>query len=80
MATLPDESSDIQPREQADTCISNVRSVVSSREFARGLAEVRSNLPFNADDDDWGYERGRAFDLIAPLNLPLRQTLNEVLT
>ena len=40
--------------------------------FARGLEEVRKGLPFNADNEDWNYERGRCFGFIAPLNMPLR--------
>ena len=75
MTTLPDESPDIQAvatREQANTYCASVRSIVASREFARGLEEVRNNVPFNPDNNDWEYERGRGFALIAPLNMPLR--------
>jgi len=48
------------------------RKIVSSAEFARGLDEVRKGLPFNSDEDNWDYERGRAFGFIAPLDMPLR--------
>ena len=47
-------------------------SIVASREFARGLDEVRKGLPFNPDNDEWDYERGRAFGFIVPLGMPLR--------
>jgi hypothetical protein len=59
-------------REQAETRLVSIRSIVASRDFARGLAEVRKGLPFNPDNDEWDYERGRAFGFIAPLNMPLR--------
>jgi hypothetical protein len=59
-------------REQVRTHPVSTRSIVASREFARGLDEVRNGLPFNPDNDDWNYERGRCFGFIAPLDMPLR--------
>jgi hypothetical protein len=59
-------------RKQARTHDVSIRSIVASREFACGLDEVRNGLPFNADNGDWDYERGRAFGFIAPLDMPLR--------
>ena len=59
-------------RKQAHTRIVSIRSIVASREFARGLNEVRNGLPFNPNNDDWDYERGRCFGFIAPLDMPLR--------
>ena len=59
-------------RKQAHTRIVSIRSIVANREFARGLNEVRNGLPFNPNNDDWEYERGRSFGLIAPLDMPLR--------
>ena len=59
-------------REQADTRRTTIRTIVASRDFARGLYEVRAGLPFNPDNDEWDYERGRAFGFIAPLDMPLR--------
>jgi hypothetical protein len=63
---------------QAATHQVSIRSIVSSDEFARGVEEVRGGLPFNPDNGDWNYERGRCFGFIAPLNMPLRigHTLN----
>ena len=77
MTTLKDKLSDIQASytylcKQAHTRRVSVRSIVASREFARGLDEVRNDLPFNADNDNWDYERGRYFGFIAPLDMPLR--------
>jgi hypothetical protein len=59
-------------REQANTRPVSIRRIVASEEFARGLDEVRAGLPFNPDNDDWNYERGRCFGFIAPLDMPLR--------
>jgi hypothetical protein len=59
-------------REQAETHRVSIRSIVASRDFARGLAEVREGLPFDADIDSWDYERGRCFGFIAPLDMTLR--------
>jgi hypothetical protein len=62
----------MSPRKQADTRRVSTRSIVASKEFARGVEEVRKGLPFNPDNGDWDYERGRAFGFIAPLDMPLR--------
>jgi len=59
-------------RKQARTRPVSIRTIVASREFARGLDEVRNGLPFNPDVDSWDYERGRCFGFIAPLDMPLR--------
>ena len=58
--------------EQALTFPVTVRSIIASKEFARGVEEVRRGLPFNPDNDSWEYERGRCFGFIAPLDMPLR--------
>jgi len=58
--------------EQVPTVPASTRSIVASKEFARGFEEVRKGLPFNPDNDSWEYERGRAFAFIAPLDMPLR--------
>ena len=59
-------------RKQARTYKVSIPSIVASREFARGLNEVRNGLPFNPDNNDWNYERGRCFGYIAPLDMSLR--------
>jgi hypothetical protein len=59
-------------RKQARTHRVTMRSIVASKQFARGLDEVRQGLPFNPDNDSWDYERGRCFGFIAPLDMPLR--------
>jgi hypothetical protein len=60
------------PVEQANVYSTTIRRVMGSRDFAVGLDEVRKGLPFNPDNDEWNYERGRCFGFIAPLNMPLR--------
>jgi hypothetical protein len=59
-------------RQQASSHTVSIRSIVASGEFARGVEEVRGNIPFDAANDDWDYERGRCFGFIAPLDMPLR--------
>jgi hypothetical protein len=59
-------------RKQASTHRVSTRTIVASKAFARGVEEVRKGLPFNPDDDEWNYERGRCFGFIAPLDMPLR--------
>jgi hypothetical protein len=59
-------------RKQARTRRVSTRSIVASKKFALGVEEARRGLPFNPDIDNWAYERGRCFGLIAPLDMPLR--------
>jgi hypothetical protein len=59
-------------REQANTVGITIHQIVASREFARGVDEVRKGLPFNPNNDDWNYERGRCFGFVAPPDMPLR--------
>jgi hypothetical protein len=69
-------------RKQARTRRGSLRSIVASKEFARGFAEVRRGMPFNPGpytrNRNWEYERGRAFGFIAGPGMPLRigHTLN----
>jgi hypothetical protein len=57
---------------QAATINTTTEWIVANKEFARGFEEVRKGLPFNPDNDNWEYERGRCFGFIAPLDMPLR--------
>jgi hypothetical protein len=57
---------------QARTRPVTIRTIVGSKEFARGLDEVRNGVAFNPNSDEWNYERGRCFGFIAPLDMPLR--------
>jgi hypothetical protein len=44
------------------------------RNFARGLADIRTGRPFDdrLEDKYWAYDRGRLFGAIAPISMPLR--------
>jgi hypothetical protein len=59
-------------RKQARTHAVTTRSIVASKQFTRGFEEVRRGEPFNPDNNNWDYERGRCFGFIAPLDMPLR--------
>ena len=59
-------------REQVPTIPATTADLISGPEFALGFEEARIGLPFNANNDSWNYERGRAFGFIAPLDMPLR--------
>jgi hypothetical protein len=72
MSRILEVDSDMSVRKQARTHRVSIHSIVASREFARGFDEVRKGLPFNPDNGDWDYERGRCFGFIAPLDMLLR--------
>jgi hypothetical protein len=65
VTTIPDDSPHAQAllggasREQAITYPASAADIVGTREFARGLEEVREGLPFNPNNDSWNYERGK---------------------
>jgi hypothetical protein len=48
---------------------------MQSAAFGEGVSDVRAGKPTRFDsfgDEDWNYERGRQFALIAPMSMPLR--------
>ena len=53
--------------------------VMSSSAFALGVRDARAGLPHRATydqwdtDGQWNYERGRAWALLAPLDIPLKR-------
>jgi hypothetical protein len=59
---------------QAATIDMTTRQIMASAAFAAGVADVRAGKPtrFDSFKDDWGYERGRQWALIAPMSMPLR--------
>jgi hypothetical protein len=59
---------------QVETERTTTARIMSSAAFERGLNEVRQGQPFDwrVNDTLWGYERGRLFGHIAPLDMPLR--------
>jgi hypothetical protein len=61
--------------EQVDTVVVTTRQIMSSAAFAAGVNDVRAGKSARFDGgfaDDWGYERGRQWALIAPRSMPLR--------
>jgi hypothetical protein len=72
-------------REQEPTQPISIRTVMRNPCFAAGAADARAGLPFRADYDRWDvndqfdYERGRAWALLTPRDVPLKRNgkLNE---
>jgi hypothetical protein len=60
------------PRKQASTRVVSIRSIVASREFARGFEEVRKGEALDTNNTDWDYERGRQFACLLPLHMQLK--------
>jgi hypothetical protein len=58
--------------QQVTTSWATTQTIMRSRWFKRGFEDVRNGLPFDWRIDQWEYERGRLFGLIAPPNMPLR--------
>jgi len=59
--------------EQVDTVLVSDESVVRSKEFNAGVADVRRGRAPRFDDPigrDWNYERGRQWALLAPMRMP----------
>jgi hypothetical protein len=54
------------------------REIMSSQFFALGVSDARAGHPFRADydkwdvDDQWNYERGRVWGLLAPRRVALK--------
>jgi hypothetical protein len=63
--------------EQVPTERVSLVAIMSTRAFERGLRDARAGRPFVPSygasiDDQWDYERGRAFAVVAPRRMPLR--------
>ena len=59
--------------EQADTQECTIESIMRSKNFAAGVRDVRAGDPPRFDElDDWSYERGRLWAMLAPMSMPLR--------
>jgi hypothetical protein len=57
------------PTEQVETVGVTIKEIIRSRSFQTGVAEVRAGRPPRFDRDDWDYERGRQFGIVAPRSL-----------
>jgi hypothetical protein len=66
-------------REQEPTEPVSVEKIMRSRYFALGVADMRAGKAPRPDyerwgpDDQWDYERGRQWALLAPRSVPLRR-------
>jgi hypothetical protein len=60
-------------QEQVETSACSAEAIMSHKNFARGLGDIRAGRPFagHVDDQFWAYERGRLLGAIAPLSMPL---------
>jgi hypothetical protein len=56
---------------QAETVGTTIQKTIRSASFHAGVAEVRAGRPPRFERDDWAYERGRQFGIVAPRSLPL---------
>jgi hypothetical protein len=62
-------------REQAAIEPVTVAGIVRSKEFNAGVIDVRSGRSPRYDDpiaQDWNYERGRQWALLAPMRMPTK--------
>jgi hypothetical protein len=62
--------------QQIRTYGTTTKAIMSTPAFRRGFEDVRAGKPFDwrvgsNDDSAWGYERGRLFGHICPLDMPL---------
>jgi hypothetical protein len=57
------------PTEQVETVDFPVKKIIRSRAFQMGVAEARAGRPPRFDLDNWNYERGRQFGIVAPRSL-----------
>jgi hypothetical protein len=65
---------------QVPTCGATVNEIMSDPAFALGVADVRAGRGFRPDfdlwsdaNDQWGYERGRQWAVLAPRSVRLKR-------
>jgi hypothetical protein len=64
---------------QEPTASTSIYAIMSTREFALGVADMRANRPYPRDydswevDPQWNYERGRQWARSAPRTVALRR-------
>ena len=65
--------------EQEPTQPVSVKTIMRSKAFALGVSDARAGKPPRPDyerwdaNDQWNYERGRAWALLVPRKIPLRR-------
>ena len=66
-------------RKQASTSRTTIDAIMRNAHFALGVSDARAGLPFRADYDDWDgndqwdYERGRQWAMLAPRRVALKR-------
>jgi hypothetical protein len=68
----------VRSKKQEPTRATTVWTIMSSREFAAGVDDVRKGARprFDVDAEDWDqwfYERGRLWACLAPRTMPLKK-------
>jgi hypothetical protein len=58
--------------EQVPTCSVSAARIMRDPGFAQGVADQRAGRSPRFEQDDWGYERGRLWAIIAPRSVPLK--------
>jgi hypothetical protein len=57
---------------QVPTWPISISAIIRTKAFARGVADVRAGRsPQFDEENDWDYERGRQWAVIAPPTMPL---------
>jgi hypothetical protein len=65
--------------QQVPTKPTTVEKIMAARAFTLGVVDARARLPFRRDYDrwetnaQWDYERGRAWAILAPREIPLQR-------
>lgn len=57
---------------QVDTHLVSDEKIMRSRAFNEGVADVRQGRAPRFDLDDWNYERGRQWAVVAPTCMPVK--------
>jgi hypothetical protein len=72
-------------KEQTQTRPATVQEIMSSRFFTLGVRDARAGRPFRPDyekwddsNDQWNYERGRAWALLTPRHVLLKTRHGEI--
>lgn len=59
-------------RQQVSTRLVSDESIMRSKAFGEGVADVRRGRAPRFDVDDWSYERGRQWAVVAPMCMPVK--------
>jgi hypothetical protein len=65
--------------QQVPTSSTTIEEIMDTREFALGVIDYRAGRPHRSDyttwgiDEQWNYERGRAWAALAPKSVALKR-------